>query len=269
MPPVWPRRGGAGLLTWSGRPSASRRGWRQIADVQRDIPGDVQIEPAVGVVVAEGASRGPAVDGDSRLRGLVGERAALPVPIEPVRAEVGDIQIGEAVVVDVAGADALAPPLVGHARLEGDIAEFPVADVAEQRRSRRWRTVPHAVERRAVHEEHVDEPVLIDVHQRHTGARRFDDVGLAGTPGHVCEGVEPRRSGRVGVAHAGGGVRRGGRNGSSGRQRLCGQDRGAQRREGHRRTAATHGRVLSRWGPTRISSALAKAACARARSPAD
>ena len=68
----WP---GSGSVPW--RPARSACGRRrQVGDVQVDVAGDVEIEPAVAVVVAEGAAREPAVDCHAGLRRDIAETAA-------------------------------------------------------------------------------------------------------------------------------------------------------------------------------------------------
>ena len=199
---------------------------RRVLDVERDVAGDVEIQPAVAVVVAKGAARRPAVDRNARADGHVGESAIAQVSEQPVGTEVGDVEIGGAVVVDVADADALAPSLVGHARRGGHVAERAVAVVAEERRARRAGGA--RLQRRAVDQIDVEQAVAVEVPQRHARARGLDDVVLLGAAGHVPEACKPDSSGDVGESHIGRRVGRGRRNLASGWDGLLRQAEGAE-----------------------------------------
>jgi hypothetical protein len=178
----------------------------QTVQLQRDIASDVEVEPSVAVVVAERAAGGPAVDGDARVRRDIGEAAAL-VAIQPVDSEVGDVQILIAVVVEVARAHALSPALVGDAGLGGDVTETAATDVAIERCRGCRGVLTDAVQRRAVDQVDVLQPVAVVVERRHAGARDFDDVVLLRAARDVVEAGEPGIGGDVHIAHTLRGVR--------------------------------------------------------------
>ncbi len=234
-----------------------------MVEVERDVAGDVEVEPAVAVVVAERAARGPAVDGDARARRDIGEAAAL-VAVQPVHSEVRDVQILIAVVVEVARAHALSPALVGDAGLGGDVAEPAATEVAIERCRRCRGVLPDAVQRRAVDQVDVLQAVAVVVDRRDAGARDFDDVVLLRAARDVVEAGEPGIGGDVHVAHALRGVRRGRWNGLCGRQVLSGKRRGRERRHAE---CGAHQRGADSIAPP-YCSAFLKASCARSVWPA-
>jgi hypothetical protein len=257
----WLRR--ASLAGWT----VPRRRWRQFLKVERHVAGDVQIEPAVAVVIAERAPGRPAVERHAGAFGRVDESAVAGIAIKPVRAEVRHVQIGSAAVVEVPDADTLAPALVGDAGSGSDIAERETAGVAEQRRARN--ATRFRLQRRTVDEVHVEHAVVIEIEQRHAGARRFDDVVLVGPARHMSKAGQARLRRHIDVSHSGVRSRRSRRNRPRWRETL-------RARKGTENGTGDHERKEDRWSAAtrrhgcraRSSSALAKAARARTRSPA-
>src|SRR5690606_17922957 len=99
------------------------------------IGDQVEIEPAIPVIVREhGHAAGVAHPEAAPLR-LLNERAIPAIDVEPVRrAEPADVQIEVAVIVDIGKGGAL-PPRAGFSRESGsfgDILEAPVPEIAKE-----------------------------------------------------------------------------------------------------------------------------------------
>src|SRR5258708_19319152 len=103
-----------------------------------NVVGDKQVEPAVAIVVDEGAPGIPAlaIAGDAGFFAHVGKGAVAVVVVENILAKISDEEIFEAVIVVIANADALSPARVRHTRLGRDIGESAITIVFEQ--MRRW-----------------------------------------------------------------------------------------------------------------------------------
>src|SRR5439155_12071651 len=170
------------------------------------------------VVIPEGAAGGPAVDGDARALGHVGEGTLPGVAVEPVAAESGDVQVGPAVVVEVALAHALAPAPVCHPRRRGHVGERAVVIVVEERGRGRRFTAGQRGPGRSVHEVDVEPAVVVVIPERDAGAGRLDDVVLRDVTRHMPKGRKARGSRYVDETYARGGIRRRRRRGDGRRQ---------------------------------------------------
>ncbi len=178
------RFGGGWLLT---RLASGGRRRRQVLEVERDVAGDEQVQPAVAVVVPEGAAGGPASHGNARRLGHVGECPLSRVAVEAVRPEVRDVEVRPTVVVEVAHAHALAPPAVGHAGPGRHVGEGPVTVVVEEGSGRRLLLAPQRREGGAVHEVGVQPAVVVVVHEGDAGAGGLQDVVLGRAARHLPE----------------------------------------------------------------------------------
>jgi hypothetical protein len=150
-------------------PRAGWRSWRRwwrIPDIERDVARDVQIQPAVAVVVAKRAAGGPAVHGNTGLHRDIGESPVAQIPEEPVGTEVGDVEIGCAVVVDIADTDALTPSFVADPCGRRDVTERAIAVVAKERSCRH--TTRIRLERAAIDQVDVEPAIAVEVEQRYS-----------------------------------------------------------------------------------------------------
>ena len=150
------------------------------------VVGDEEVEVAVLVVVEEGRRHRPqgAVVGvgvlESRLRGRVLEGSVPLVAVEDVLAQPGHEEVGPAVVVVVGGRDAVVVAVSFQPRLLGDVLELETAQVAVE-------AVPEGRVRlveighlRAVGEEDVEEPVVVEIEQGDTRDHRLRLVSVGG-----------------------------------------------------------------------------------------
>ncbi len=159
-----------------------------------EIPADIEIEPAVVVVVHERGARRPSRHRGPRRRRHIGERPAAVVAEEGVAAEAGDVQVDVAVVVVVRHGRAEVVARAGQSRPLGHVLELPAAEVAIE-------TIPEArlalvrrpgrgrvrADRRAVGEEQIEPPVAVGVEDRHAAAHRFRQELHAGLRRRVAE----------------------------------------------------------------------------------
>ena len=157
------------------------------------VGGDIEVEPAVAVVVAEGGARVPVEAArDARLLCDVGEGPVAVVVEQEAVADVGDEQVGAAVVVVVGRRAARAPGIPGHSGLLGDLRERAVAVVAVEvvvPVARVRRLAPERLERRAVDDVEVKETVAVVVEPAGPGAVHLDDGGFrrAAAPGRPAD----------------------------------------------------------------------------------
>ncbi len=173
---------------------------------------DVEVEPAVAVVVEERRAEAPEVDQGAANRRGVAERAVAVVEVQDVGAEVRQVEVGLAVIVDVAHGHAVAEAAEAHARpfghvLESEVAEVAIEPVAHRRVGRGQRQGAGAGEIQvlpavAVVVEHGDPAPEGGREMLHGVEAAGVDERDPGTLGHVAE-AEARRLARRG--------RRGGR----------------------------------------------------------
>ena len=173
---------------------------RVAVELDVDVVGGEEVEPAVAVVVDEGAARSPARAraAQTGLDGHVLEAPVALVPVEVVLSPVRDVQVDVSVVVVVAGAGALPPPALGEAGLLRDVGEAAVAAIPVEV-IRRLRPARESLERRAVDQEHVLPAVAVVVEEGDAAARRLEQVLVllaapvdrerveAGLPGGILE----------------------------------------------------------------------------------
>jgi len=170
---------------------------RLIADVAADdlldgveVVGDVEVWPAVVVVVKEPGCEGEDGGLHAGLSGDLSERAVVVVAIEEVGAvEVGDVEVWEAVVVEVGGGDGLAEGDAVDAGGVGDVFEGAVAAIVKELCGGFF-----------VGDEEVEETVVVDVGPG-GGLRGGDHVGQTALPGDVSEGAVAVIA-QQGLAHA-------------------------------------------------------------------
>jgi hypothetical protein len=150
----------------SSHPWLGWRRWWRVPEIERDIARDVQIQPAVAVVVSKRAAGGPAIDGNTGLHRDIRESPVAQIPEQPIGAEVGDVEIGCAVVVDIADTDALAPSLVADACGRRHVTERAIAVVAKERSCRH--TTRIRLERAAIDQVEVEPAIAVEVQQRYS-----------------------------------------------------------------------------------------------------
>jgi hypothetical protein len=120
-----------------------------------------------------------------------------------VAADGGDVEVLPAVAIHVRRADAHAPARVADARAIRHVLEFPVSEIAiERAASRVW--IVGRCDGQRVHEVDVRQSVVVDVHERHAAAHRFDDEFLLlrgvmreGDAGLACDVAEQHVRGRA------------------------------------------------------------------------
>ena len=199
--------------------------------VGRDVPlhvvADVQIEPAVTVVVEKRRRDAPAgIVGPAGARD-VGERPVAVVVEQLVRAEVGEVEIDAAVVVDVAaaapidsrGLDAALRRDVGEAERSAavgpDLKIVAIETALWRRRTRdlqRCGTACPTAEQPSLWNEDVEIAVVVEIEQRRS---RREDLGDEELPrrtvdvheveaGLFCPVGEPRLVGRRAVGRGAG-----------------------------------------------------------------
>src|SRR5207249_3213129 len=110
-----------------------------IVPIEIHVTGDVQIEQAVAVVIAESATGSPGVDIYAAPHGNVGKGTVAIVVVEPGGAEVRHEDVLPAIIVEVAHADARTPAVVRQARFQSDVGEGTVVVVVEEDRAARRR----------------------------------------------------------------------------------------------------------------------------------
>src|SRR5205807_8392851 len=101
-------------------------------DVVIDVVDHDQVEPAVSVVVHEGARGAPAVVLQSRLLGDLPELAVALVEEQADATVLGDQDVGQAIVVDVAHRHAYAVPGEIQARALAHVPEGAVGLLPEE-----------------------------------------------------------------------------------------------------------------------------------------
>jgi hypothetical protein len=152
-------------------------GCRRRLQVHVDVVRHEEVQPAVAVVVEEGAAGPPSRPrvAQSRADGDVLERPVSAVVVEVVLSPVAHEQVHVPVVVVVARARALSPAALGEARLLRDVLERPIALVAvEVVRGLLARREPF--ERRPVNEKDVEPPVSVVVEEGDAAPRRLEQV---------------------------------------------------------------------------------------------
>src|SRR5260370_10912331 len=159
------------------------------------VTGDVKVQLAVAVVVAERRARGPdglrAADRYARLLCMVCERAIMFVLIESILAVINDVQIRPAVIVEVAYRHAKPPSLIGYACLFGDVGERSVVIVMKQSRTGRAPFALESIKGRSINQINVRPSVVVIVKNRHTGTRSLQDQILLRCSRDMFELVEP------------------------------------------------------------------------------
>ena len=146
-----------------------------------EIPADVEIEPAIVVVIHERGARRPSRHGAPA---AVVTSVNVPVAVvaeERVAAEAGDVKVDVAIVVVVRRRGAEVVAGTGNSRPFGDVLELPVrrgCDRADSRSADRacpaaGPSVVSAADCRAVGEEQIETTVSVSVEDRDTAAHRF------------------------------------------------------------------------------------------------
>jgi hypothetical protein len=153
--------------------------------VELQVVGDVEIEVAVAVVVAEGASRAPPRIADAGLPCRVRERAVAIVSIQRVGAHrARHVHILEAVVVVVGGAHAHPPASPHQAAAGGHVREAAAPVVVVQGRQG-IAALPGARARGTVDQEEIELAVVVVVEPGGAAADLVDDVVLGGATADV------------------------------------------------------------------------------------
>ena len=148
--------------------------------IEDAIVGNVEIEVAVVVGVAEDRGRGPERIAEPRLFRGIHELAAV-VSQEYIGAKVGEIEVGIAVVVDIADGDAVHPRGARGAGALGRIAELPAPFVSIETAARpRHHVEPlavvHVFHRAAIPNEKIHAAVAVEIEPRGAAAVALGDV---------------------------------------------------------------------------------------------
>ena len=150
-----------------------------IGQVEVDVVGGKQIEPAVAIEIQEGAPGAPSrsrADEARRARDLV-EGPVAAIAIEPVLTPVRHEEVVVSVVVVVAGAGPLSPSRVHEARLRRHVLERSVAPVAIEM-ARRLLPFREAFERRAVDDEDVEPVVAVVIEDGDAAAGGLEEIAI-------------------------------------------------------------------------------------------
>ena len=182
----------------------------QVVETRVDVVADVQVQPAVAVVVDEGGRDAPAPIIRACSRGHVRERAVAVVAQQVIGAQPGPVDVDPAVVVDVAGSHSHAVAAdvetasgrhVGEAqrpravRVHAQVV--PVQAVARPGRGPCRRAEQGVLQRLsgaehlALHQVDVEVSVVVEVEQRPARPHDLGRIVLAGHTVEVHE-VEPR-----------------------------------------------------------------------------
>ncbi len=104
--------------------------WRQVIEIEIHVVGDVEIEIAIVVVVAEGSAGSPASRiADASLGGHIGEGPVAIVVIQHGAVEIRDVQVFFSIVVVVAYRGSESPAAVADSGLSRHIGECAVVIV--------------------------------------------------------------------------------------------------------------------------------------------
>lgn len=189
-------------------PARSGEAGRGLVETVVEVVGDVEVEPAVAVVIEEAGRRAPAGVPDASRRRDVFEAAVAPVAPELVRAVIREVKIDVAIVVDVAGRDAVTITGVAETAFGGDVAKAETAFLAKQiaikARSNRARGGQGGIERAAAQHQDVEVAVRVGVEKADAGAHHLDQVQPATAAGDVVAEIEGgvAEKGRVGRLRA-------------------------------------------------------------------
>ena len=191
-----PRRAARHLDPFVATQPRVRRG--RGGQIEIDVVGDEEVEPAVAIVIEERAAGAPACAraGKTRAAGHFFERPVCSVAIQPVLSPVADEQIVVPVGVVVADARPLSPSACRKSRLRRHVFERAVALVPVQLihgRGVRWKSF----EGRAVHEKQVEPAVLVVIDGRDAGAGGLEQVFVGRGTAEHRRAVEARGAGDV------------------------------------------------------------------------
>ena len=153
-----------------------------------DICGDIEIEEAVIVEVAEGA---PGVPGDrateARRSGDFREGAIAVILVKKVCSDGGNHDVGETVIVIVGGISSCSPVRVGETGARGDVFEVSMAEVmVEKNASRFWRRLltgnyaAQAFHGGPVDNKQIHEAIVVVIEPRYAATVGFRDPSLLG-----------------------------------------------------------------------------------------
>ena len=166
----------------------------RVGGVVVDVVGDVEVDEAVAVVVAEGAAGTPVAAADPGCFGDPGKAVSAGVLEQRVGPVVGDVEIGVAVVVDVGGAAAHADAAVVHPEPRPGFLEEAALRLPEEGVDRgRFPAGPAAVpgsDRRPLHEVDVEPAVAVGVEEGPAPFGGLGEVPLGGG-GVVVAEAEP------------------------------------------------------------------------------
>src|SRR6185369_8140428 len=154
-----------------------------------------QVEPAVAIVIDEGASCPPGLPASGNTGRLPHFREdPTLIVIKPVLSVVRDVEVFPSIVVVVADADTLAPAVRGQPGLGGHIGKSSVVLVAIQMIGGR-RSCRKSFKRGAVYQENIGPAIVVVIENRRAGSGGLDDVLLSvfpaenlghGQPGFFC-----------------------------------------------------------------------------------
>ena len=145
---------------------------RRALDVELEIVGDIEVEIAVAVEVAEGGCRTPGRPADARRLGHLLE-APAKVSQEGVASVARDIDVIEAVGVEVPHRNPDPPALEREPGVGGRVSEAHVPEVLEEPATRPVLRIGHG---RAIGNEDVEVAVIVVVDQRDAAALGLEDL---------------------------------------------------------------------------------------------
>ena len=164
--------------------------------VELDRVGDVEIQPAVGVVVAKGCAHRPAAVSHPGRGGHVLEGTVPVVAVEGVGAVVAHEQVHPAVVVVVAGGHSHTPAAIPDSCLVGHVGKSPVAVVAVEGVGNRALSLNQLLPVASVDQVEIHPAVPVEVDPGHPSAHALQDVLLLRAAAEVLK-IQARFGGHV------------------------------------------------------------------------
>ena len=134
--------------------------------------------------------------------GNIFERAIAQIAIQDAVTPVSDKKIGKSIVVEIAHTAALPPTGFCKAGLQGDVRECSVAIVLVQAANRRIGGCPVRLEPCAVDEKDVEPSVIIEVEERYSASRSFQQKAISSFAAENRPGTKPGLFGDVSELNA-------------------------------------------------------------------
>ena len=162
-------------------------GRRRVLVVEGNVVDNVEVQPAVAVIVREGGAGAP--PGVSNPRGLrdVGERAIAVVAIQCVAAVIADVKVRPAIVVVVAGSNTHAPAISRNTRRLGDVSERAITVISIEGVRHGPFALHQVLPSSGVHKVKIRPAVLVVVDPGHTAAEGLRQIFLFRTSADVLK----------------------------------------------------------------------------------